>query len=699
MKVDRFNSAVKRCASTEGSNRSEERATGVGSCGLARTIVLGKRKRFDPTRQSGSHPKSAHATEPVAATHRRNAKTLTVDCQRFKNLCLNRVSALIQPSFAKASEGLVVAMVFACVCLYAEEKERPNFLFIIAEDMSPNLGCYGDPDANTPNLDAFAARSVRYTRAFSATGVCATSRSSLITGMHPSSIGTQHMRSRVVLPKAIRPFPVALREAGYFCVNRGKEDYNFDSGPDVWDEKQWKKADWTRRAEGQPFFALYNFPDTHESRLWKRSKTSLVDQTKLTEEQRHDPDEVTPPSWLPDDDTVRKEWARYQDLVTLMDDQYVGPMLRHLEKTGVADNTIVFFFSDHGAPFPRAKQWITEAGTRVPLLIHFPEKWKHLAPASPGEVSDRLVSLMDLGPSVLSLAGSAVPEQLDGQAFLGENAAPPRGNLVFTRDRMDERIDFIRTVRDKRFRYTRNFMPQVPPFPWLTYMEKLESSKAFRRLQESGNEGRFRDFLAETKPVEALYDLEADPDEFTNLAGDPAYGDTLNRMRGELATWMLETRDSGFLPEQQLMAAEKSVGSIHDYCADESRYPLEMLVSGELSLDDENAAIRYHAALRSTDIAALQERLAKESDLDVRVALAWSLCRVDAKTDAGLSVFKEVIESDQEFSRVLALNALDYLGDTAKPFLPILKKIAAQKETRETINECWLSKRILTRFP
>jgi len=583
--------------------------------------------------------------------------------------------------------------------LHAEGKERPNFLFIIAEDMSPNLGCYGDPDAKTPNLDAFAARSVRYTRAFSATGVCATSRSSLITGMHPSSIGSQHMRSSIVLPNAIRPFPVALREAGYFCINRGKEDYNFGSGPDVWDEKQWKKADWTRRAEGQPFFALYNFPDTHESRLWEGSKTSLVDQTKLTEEQRHDPDEVTPPRWLPDGGAVRKEWARYQDLVTLMDDQYVGPILRHLEKTGVADDTIVFFFSDHGAPFPRAKQWITEAGTRVPLLIHFPEKWKHLAPASQGEVLGRLVSLMDLGPSVLSLAGLDVPEELDGEAFLGENAAAPRKNLVFTRDRMDERIDFIRTVRDKRFRYTRNFMPQVPSFPWLTYMEKLESSKAFRRLQETGEEGRFRSFLAETKPTEELYDMEVDPDEFTNLAGDPAHGDTLDRMRGELADWILETRDSGFLSEQQMKAAEENGGSIYEYCADESRYPLETLVAGELSLDDENATIRYHAALPSADVAALRTRLARESNPDVKVALAWSLCRANAKTDDALSALREVIESDHKFSRVLALNALDYLGDTARPFLPTLKKIAAQKETRETINESWLSKRILTRFP
>ncbi|MDF1812153.1 MAG: sulfatase [Verrucomicrobiales bacterium] len=596
--------------------------------------------------------------------------------------------------------------IWGCICLFAllssalnAQPSRPNFLFIIAEDMSPNLGCYGDPDATTPNLDAFAAESIRYTRAFSATGVCATSRSALITGMHPSSIGTQHMRSKILLPDSIRPFPVALREAGYFCINRGKEDFNFDTRADVWDEKQWKKADWTRREEGQPFFAIYNFPDTHESRLWEGSKTKLVDQTKLSGEQRHHPDKVTPPRWLPDSARVRKEWARYQDLVTMMDDQYIGPLLRHLEKTGVAEDTIVFFTSDHGAPFPRAKQWITEAGTRVPLLIRFPEKWQHLAPAKPGQVSDRLVSLMDLGPSVLHLAGLGIPGHYDGQAFLGPKAAPAREVLVFTRDRMDERIDFIRTVRDARYRYTRNFMPQVPSFPWLTYMEKLESSKAFRQLQAAGRTGRFESFLAHTKPVEELYDLVNDPDELINLAEDPDHRETLLRLRGNLAEWMLETRDSGFLPEQQLMAAEKAAGSIREFCSDESRYPLKKLVEGDLSLDSEKAVIRYHAALRSTDTSALRKHLAKEIDSDVRVAIAWALILAGSKDGDVLSVFKEVIESDQVFSRVLALNALDYSGDTAKPLVPVLKRIAAQPETRETINECWLSKRILTRFP
>ncbi len=595
---------------------------------------------------------------------------------------------------------LLCAFTFpGCGFIVCAEGPRPNFLLLIAEDMSPNLGCYGDPDARTPNLDNFAERSIRYTRAFSATGVCATSRSSMITGMHPSSIGTQHMRSIISLPEHIRPFSTYLREGGYFCVNRGKEDFNFQSPPETWDAKKWKEADWTRRGEDQPFLAIYNFPDTHESRLWAGSKTKLVDQKKLSDKQAHNPDKVTPPKWLPAGPAVRKEWARYQDLVSLMDDQYIGPMLSHLKKTGVADDTIVFFLSDHGAPFPRAKQWITEAGTRVPLLIHFPEKWKHLAPDIPGTTSDQLVSLMDLGPSVLSLAGINVPEHMDGSAFLGANAESPRETLVFTRDRMDERVDFIRTVRDHRFRYTRNFMPQIPAFPWLTYMEKLESSKAFRRLQVSGETGRFAPFLADTKPEEELYDLQNDPDEFNNLAENQEYNDTLERLRIHLADWMIETRDSGFLPEEQMMAAQKSAGSIREFCSDEMGYPLRKLIGTNLSLSDENSTVRYHAALRSRNAGELGAQLQSESDPDVRVAIAWSLALSGGDRGTVLPVFKEIIESEHSLSRVLALNALNYSQGLSAGLRQELQKIADQKETRDTINECWLAKRILTQLP
>jgi len=582
---------------------------------------------------------------------------------------------------------LSAAFLSLCATTFAPGADRPNFLFILAEDMSPTLGCYGDPDARTPHLDAFAAAGIRYTRAYSATGVCATSRSAMITAMHPSSIGTQHMRSRVKLPDTIRPFPELLREAGYFCVNRGKQDFNFETSPDCWDRTRWREADWTKREKGQPFFAIFNFPDTHESRLWPESKTRLVDESLVPEERRHRAGAVSLPGWLPDTPEVRREWARHLDLIEMMDGQYIGPLLRRLETTGAADDTIVFFFSDHGAPFPRAKQWVTEAGTRVPLLIRFPEKWQHLAPSEPGSVSDRLVSLMDLGPSVFSLAGLETPNHWEGRAFLGPAAESPREFLVFSRDRMDERVDFIRAIRDSRFRYVRNFHPQIPPFPWLTYMEKLEASKAFRTLQKTGQPGRFEAFLAERKPVEELYDLQSDPDELVNLADDPAHRDILERMRSRLRDWMLATRDTGFLPEQRMRAIEENGGTVREWCADEETYPLDALARGEISLQDPSPVSRYHAALRSDDPDALRARLAKETDPDVRVALAWRL------GDTG--PLEAVLESDPPWTRVLALNALDALGDKAAPLRPTLETLAHQDENPDNLYDRWLAQRIL----
>ncbi len=573
--------------------------------------------------------------------------------------------------------------------------EHPNFLIIIAEDMSPNLGCYGDSDVQTPNLDALAARSVKYTRAYTATGVCATSRSSIITAMHPSSIGTQHMRSRVVLPASIRPYPAYLREAGYFCVNRGKEDFNFETPPGVWDAKGWKASDWTHAKPGQPFLAIFNFSDTHESRLWKKARTRMVDDSRLMEGGGIDPSQVSPPAYLPTDDPkVRAEWARYCDLVSLMDEQYIGPLLNRLVQTGAVDDTIVVFCSDHGAPFPHAKQWITEAGTRVPLLVHFPKNWQHLAPGAPGTEQDRLLSLMDLGPSILSLAAVSIPDHMEGRAFLGANEVSPREYLYFTRDRMDERIDFIRAVRDRRFRYVRNFMPQVPSFPWLDYMEQLEASKAFRRIQAGGELGRFGAFLAPTKPGEELYDLEADPSEEHNLAFEPAHAATLKRFRGALQDWMLETRDSGFLPEQILLEAEESAGSIHAFCHDEARYPLRKLIVEELQMDDASEVIRYWAALRCGKPEALRTRLAEEVSPEVKVAVAWSLARLTNNLEA-IDILTSAAQSERSWTRLLALNALDYLGENARPALRVLKKIASAEETPDNLYDRWVVEHLL----
>jgi len=544
----------------------------------------------------------------------------------------------------------------------ADTSDRPNILWVTCEDISPNLGCYGDTQVITPNLDRLAARSVRYTQAFAPTGVCATARSSLITGMYASSIGSQHMRCKTTLPNSIRPFTTYLRRAGYFCTNQSKQDYNFKTPADAWDVGKGAKAHWKHRKPGQPFFAVFNFMDTHESRIRGRTGHHI----QLTAKERHQPAHTTPPPYLPDTPLIRKDWARYLDLITMMDKGEIPNRLAELAQAGVANNTIVFFFSDHGVGLPRAKQFIYDAGMQVPLIIYFPPKWRYLAPDKPGSKINRLVSFVDFGPTVLSLAGVPIPKHMQGKPFLGPQAIAPRKYVYGIRDRMDERYDMSRTVRDDHYKYHRHYLPFVPHFPWLTYMEKLNTSKELRRLQAAG---QLTDgpafFMADTKPVEELYDICVDPNELHNIADQPKYRDVLLRMRRAHLAWVRETVDTGLLPEQELR--DRAVGSSEYEYARSGSYPLERILETALlmgqgtevlpqltkQLNDPDAAVRYWAANglanlgRVADPAkeALVKRLT-DSSLDVRVAAAQTLCR-SGHVDAGLPVLTKLLENEQ----------------------------------------------------
>ncbi len=360
---------------------------------------------------------------------------------------------------------------------------RPNILWLTTEDISPNLGCYGDLDASSPTLDLLATKGTRYSRAFSTAGVCAPSRTSLITGLYASSLGAQHMRCQATLPDAIRTLPTILRGAGYYCSNREKQDYQFEAPAGMWDESS-HVAHWRKRAPGQPFFSVFNFMTTHESRMRFPRAAFLKLTQRLTPEQAHDPAKVHLPAWLPDTPAVRVEWARYHDLISAMDHQ-VATLLEQLERDNLADDTIVIFTSDHGAGLPRAKQFVYESGLRVPLIVHVPDKWQELMPTDRGLTSEQLVSLMDLPPSILSLLELPIPQEMQGSAFLGPQAAQPRTHIYATRDRMDERLDMSRTVSDGRFKYHRNYMPHLPHYPLLTYMDLLQTAQEFRRLAAS----------------------------------------------------------------------------------------------------------------------------------------------------------------------------------------------------------------------
>ncbi len=423
--------------------------------------------------------------------------------------------------------------------------ERPNILWISTEDICPDLGCYGDPQARTPNLDKLAAEGVRFSRCFSISGVCAPSRSAIISGMYPTSIGTHHMRSQGVPPAYVKCFPEYLRAAGYYCTNNVKTDYNFDAPLTAWDECS-ATAHWRNRPKGRPFFHVINFMTTHESKVRCDDEQFARLTEKLQPKDRHDPADAQLPPYYPDTPVTRRDWVRYYDLITAMDLQ-AAEILRQLDEDGLADNTIVFFFGDNGRGLPRAKRWLYDSGIHVPLIIRWPGRFQ------PKTVNDELVSFVDFAPTVLSMAGVKVPDYMQGRPFAGEQKASPRQYVYGARDRMDETYDIIRYVRDKQYKYIRNFEAQKPYAQYIHYMEQMPTMREMRRLHAAGELiGPQTLFFAPSKPEEELYDTAADPHEINNLAARPDHQDVLKRMRAALQEWMDETKDLGLIPEPEL---------------------------------------------------------------------------------------------------------------------------------------------------
>jgi len=454
---------------------------------------------------------------------------------------------------------LVVGWALAWICPRASgaaPAKRPNILWISVEDMSPDLGCYGDRYAVTPNIDRLASQGVRYTQVFANSPVCAPSRSALITGRYSTSIGTHQMRCQGVPPPSVKCFPEYLRAAGYYCTNNAKTDYQFAPPPTAWDANG-AQAHWRGREPGQPFFAVFNLTITHESQVRSEAPALRRQLASLSGDERHDPARASLPPYYPDTPLVRKDWARYYDLISLMDRQ-VGELLKQLEADGLAEDTIVWFWSDHGRGLPRGKRWVYDSGTHVPLLIRVPEGLRAAAlPAKPrdlrpGTVNGDLISFVDFAPTTLALAGVEAPEHFQGQAFLGRRPGPSRQFVFASRDRMDETYDLIRSVRDRQFRYVRNFMPHVPYSQNISYMDQMPTMREMRRLHAAGRlEGARAQYFRATKPVEELFDTAKDPYELRNLAGQPEYQDVLSRMRGALAEWMKKTGDVGLIPEPE----------------------------------------------------------------------------------------------------------------------------------------------------
>ncbi|MEE3369783.1 MAG: sulfatase-like hydrolase/transferase [Planctomycetota bacterium] len=450
--------------------------------------------------------------------------------------------------------GFHVGMVLSCfLCAYGwgeettaareESAQRPNILWISLEDISPDLGCYGDAYAITPNIDRLARQGALFTNAFSHSGVCAPTRSGVITGMYPTSIGTQHMRANGVPPDYVRCFTEYLRRAGYYCTNDSKTDYQFAAPVTAWDDNR-RGAHWRNRPDDEtPFFCVINLTSTHESRIRQPEAAYQRLRSSLPPDKRHDPDQAKVPPYYPDTPVTRRDWARYADLITATD-RRVGKILRDLKQDGLTDQTVVFFWGDHGRGLPRAKRWIYDSGIRVPLVVRWPGR------VAPNTRRDDMVCFLDLAPTVLSLAGVTVPQHMQGQVILGSERAQEREFIFAARDRMDEARDIIRAVRDKRFKYIRNFMPELPYAQSIDYMDQMPTMREMRRLHAAGDLDDTQElFFRSTKPVEELYDTQADPHEIRNLAADPQFQDQLQRMRKTLDSWARDTGDLGLIPE------------------------------------------------------------------------------------------------------------------------------------------------------
>jgi N-sulfoglucosamine sulfohydrolase len=439
------------------------------------------------------------------------------------------------------------------------QSAQPNILWITCEDMSLHLACFGDKEVKTPNLDQLAAAGIRYSHVYSTAGVCAPSRSSIITGMYQNSIGTMHMRTlqpdpypnkfspvkpySAVLPEAVRCFPEYLRKAGYYTTNNEKQDYQFLPPVTVWDESS-KKAHWRNRPAGKPFFSVVNLMITHESQIWSRENEPLLVR----------PEDVTVPAFYPDTQTARHDIARHLSNVMRMD-SIVGTIINQLKDDGLYDNTIIFFYSDHGDGLPFVKREVYDRGLRVPMLVRIPEKFRVKGSKPAGAIDNQLISFVDLAPTILSLANIPLPSYLQGQAFLGVYQAPtPRKYIFAGRDRMDTPVDRVRAVGDGRYKYYRNFMPEKPYYQDITFRLSVPMMREILQLRDAGklNPTQMM-WFRKTKPTEELSDTQADPNEFANLVDNPAYTAKLAELRGQLDAWLKRVGDKGALPEADML--------------------------------------------------------------------------------------------------------------------------------------------------
>ncbi|MBB5986727.1 sulfatase-like hydrolase/transferase [Sphingobium lignivorans] len=563
----------------------------------------------------------------------------------------------------------------------APKGDLPNILWIVSEDNNPFIGAYGDPLAHTPAIDRLANEGILYRNVYSNAPVCAPSRFGILTGVYPESCGpAHHMRARAHLPGFIRTYPELMRDAGYFCSNNAKTDYNCDVESDTIWSAQGAQAHWRDRPEGAPFMSVFNMMTTHESRLFNPVAGRVT------------PSDIRVPTHLPDTSEIRQDYATYYNLMEQMDAQ-VGRLLDALEADGLADDTIVFYYSDNGGSLPRSKRYCYDEGLRCALVVRVPPKFAHLSPHRSATVVDTAVSFIDLAPTVLSLAGQRAPATMQGSAFLGKRRVPSKSFAFGMRNRMDERYDFVRTVTEGRYRYIRNYAPHRPcgqhqAFAWLA--KGYQSyERAFLVGQCSSKQRRF----FEPRPAEEFYDLKNDPDQVENLAARSEYKNRMRGMSRALDAHMLAIHDNGFIPEGM---------SVEGYEASRvaGAYPLKNIMAlaadaaqgdpanadrfGKL-LSHPDAVMRYWAATglliigsTATPAAALvQSAMAADPCPQVRIAAAEAATHLGFGEEGVRTLAGLLDASQSDAVRLQAINGLTFCA----PVLArqVLSQISAAK--------------------
>ena len=514
--------------------------------------------------------------------------------------------------------------------------QKPNILWITIEDTSPQfIGCYGNKDARTPVIDKLAENGVRFTNAFSTGTVCSPSRTAIITGVKVYKAGTGNHRSKYPVPEYIKGFPYYLQKQGYYCTNNVKTDYNVRNEKDfiseAWNESS-NTAGWWNRKPGQPFFAVFNFIDSHQSRTMTMTYDWYMENVlnHLSPEERIGENEFEMPPVYRDSPEMRKQFARVYNSIKLTDNK-IGQLLDSLEKDNLKDSTIIFIYADHGEGMPRGKTNGINYGYRVPFIIWFPEMYKDLSPwGTTGVVTNELVDFTDLAPTLISMAGGEIPKHLEGRSFLGGQREQPVDHLNLSSDRSDNGIDMIRTVTDGKYVYCRNYMPFIPEARYIRYMEIGEIKQQMRQDLAGGKLNPLQKSLFEDRPAEFLFNIDNDLWETKNLAKDPDSQTVLNKMRNELKEEVLNSRDVMFLPEYEV-ARLSDTTTAYEFRQSKDNYPVEDIYE-----------VASLSGFRGKDITTKQVNALENSN---KITRYWAILGLRSQSRENLQPFSGVIQA------------------------------------------------------